>query len=77
MTAKNLPVAIGFATITTVQLVFGMWATALAARKGGKVGLLYRKSDLHSQRPPFVLRSRLCSRSFPADIPRRVPLVYT
>ena len=36
MTMKNIPIALGFASVTVTQLAFGICAIVLAARRGGK-----------------------------------------
>ena len=40
MTMKNVPIALGFATITASQFVLGIVMLMLAAMKGGKTGFL-------------------------------------
>ena len=46
VTLKNIPVTIGFAVITTVQLALGLYNFALIVRGGGKVRLSDKKFSL-------------------------------
>lgn len=65
ITMKNVPITIGFAVITTSQLVLGMYAMISAAKDGGKVNLSDRKNY-----PNSGVRSQ-------PNLSRRYPLTHT
>lgn len=69
---KNIPIVVGFAVITTSQLVLGMCLVVFAARKGGKS----RFHHSHPGRRFLSLWSRPCSPVPPTDTFRLIPHMH-
>ena len=69
MTMRNIPVTVGFAIITTCQLVLGLWMLALSVINGGEAAEIVNQTTLtHDVSVP-------CSQTAIGHTPRRVPLV--
>ena len=74
VTMKNIPIALGFASITASQLALGVTMTILSARKGGEPRHP-NPSGIHSPHSPAPSPSCLRSSNASIDTPRRVYLV--
>lgn len=71
---KNIPVALGFASITLSQLALGICMTTLAAMKGGRL-ILYQETRFYLKYLRTSFFSGLCSPTASGNTPRCIPLV--
>ena len=63
---KNIPITLGFASITVVQLAAGIWMITLASENGGEVYVFVYKHCFDLERLLGLLLLHLCSPTRPA-----------
>lgn len=75
VTIRNLPITIGFAAITTSQVVVGIWMTVLGSERSGVIPILNQNDHPHSECLSDPWRWRLRRHTTPADTSGRIQLV--